>query len=137
MVDDIGLLADGQITMGPTKGKIWYVYTDNKGKQYKLQPDEVLHFKGLSFDGIVGLSPLERLRGTIENAGYASSFLNKSFKQGLQAAGIVHYVGDLSPEAQKALPREIRGNVGWSEKRQQSSAAAHWLSVSAVGDEAH
>ena len=101
VVDDIGLLADGQITMGPTKGKIWYVYTDNKGKQYKLRPDEVLHFKGLSFDGIVGLSPLERLRGTIENAGYARSFLNKSFKQGLQAAGIVHYVGDLSPEAQK------------------------------------
>jgi len=94
-VDDVGLL--------PGKGKMWYVYTDNLGQQYKLKPDEVLHFKGLTLDGIVGMTPLEVLQKTIENAGAASEFINKSFKSGMQVKGIVQYVGDLSPDKEKTF----------------------------------
>ena len=92
-VDDIGLL--------PHKGKLWYVYTDNKGAQYRIDSDEMLHFKGLTSDGILGITPLDELKNTIENAGAASKYLNNSFKTGLQTKGIIHYVGDLSPEAQR------------------------------------
>jgi len=94
-IDDVGLL--------PGKGKLWYTYTDNKGTEYRIDPDEMLHFKGLTFDGIVGLTPLEQLKSTIENAGAASQYLNNSFKTGLQTKGIIHYVGDLSPDAQKTF----------------------------------
>jgi len=94
-IDDIGLL--------PGKGKMWYIFTDNEGNQYKLKPDEILHFKGLTYDGIVGMTPLEQLRRTIENAGAASEFINKSFKSGMQVKGIVQYVGDLSQEAEKTF----------------------------------
>jgi len=94
-IDDIGLL--------PGKGKMWYIFTDNEGNQYKLKPDKILHFKGLTYDGIVGMTPLEQLRRTIENAGAASEFINKSFKSGMQVKGIVQYVGDLSQEAEKTF----------------------------------
>ena len=94
-IDDVGLL--------PGKGKMWYIYRDNKGKEYKIKPDEILHFKGLTFDGIVGMTPLEMLKDTIENAGAASKFLNNSFKTGMQTKGIIHYVGDLSPDAEKTF----------------------------------
>lgn len=94
-IDDVGLL--------PQKGKLWYVYTDKKGTEYRLDPEEILHLKGLTFDGIVGLTPLEQLKSTIENAGAASQYLNGSFKNGLQTKGIIHYVGDLSPGAQKTF----------------------------------
>lgn len=94
-IDNIGLL--------PGKGKMWYIYTDNKGQKYKLKPDEIIHIKGLTFDGIVGMTPLEQLKETIENAGAASKFLNNSFKTGMQTKGIIHYVGDLSPEAEKTF----------------------------------
>jgi len=94
-VDDIGLL--------PHKGKLWYVYTDNRGNEYRIAPDEMLHFKGLTADGIVGMTPLERLKNTVENAGAASKYLNNSFKTGLQTKGIIHYVGDLNPEAQRVF----------------------------------
>jgi len=100
-VDDVGVLVGDQVYTLPGLGSIWYIYTDSKGTQYKFTPDKILHFKGISYDGIVGLTPLEMLRTTIENAGYASKFLNESFKNGLQVAGIVHYIGDLSPQAQK------------------------------------
>lgn len=94
-IDDKGLL--------PGKGKMWYIYRDNKGKEYKIKPDEILHFKGLTFDGIVGMTPLEKLKDTIENAGAASKFLNNSFKTGMQTKGIIHYIGDLSPDAEKTF----------------------------------
>jgi len=94
-VDDIGLL--------PGKGKMWYIYRDNKGTEYKIKPDEILHFKGLTFDGIIGMTPLETLKDTIENAGAASKFLNNSFKTGMQTKGIIHYVGDLDKKAENTF----------------------------------
>ena len=63
----------------------------------------MLHFKGLTSDGIIGMTPLEQLKNTIENAGAASEYLNNSFKTGLQTKGIIHYIGDLNPEAQRVF----------------------------------
>ena len=47
------------------------------------------------------MTPIELLKETVENAGAASKFLNNSYKSGMQTKGIIHYVGDLSPEAEK------------------------------------
>jgi len=90
-VDNAGLL--------PGHGGLWYVYTGRDGTEYKIKPDEILHFKGLTCDGIVGMTPLEQLKSTIENAGSAGQYLNNSFKTGLQTKGIIHYVGDLDQKA--------------------------------------
>uniref|UniRef100_UPI00047C5918 phage portal protein n=1 Tax=Caldanaerobius polysaccharolyticus TaxID=44256 RepID=UPI00047C5918 len=84
-----------------TQSRIFYVFTDNLGNQYKLLPDEILHFKGFSLDGIAGISPLEYLRRTVETAGNAEEFLNKSLEGGMTVRGIVHYIGDLNPEAEQ------------------------------------
>lgn len=78
-------------------------YEVNLGyEQRKLMPHEVLHFKsGVTLDGIVGLSPLDCLRSTIENGAAANKFVNGFFKKGLQIKGIVHYVGDLDEKAKR------------------------------------
>lgn len=102
-VDDKGLLVDKHINMIPGRGSLWYVYTDSNGTEYKINPDEMLHMKGLTFDGIVGITPLEQLKNTVENAGAASQFLNNSFKTGMQTKGIIHYVGDLDSKAEKTF----------------------------------
>lgn len=102
-VDDKGLLVDKHINMIPGRGSLWYVYTDSNGTEYKINPDEMLHMKGLTFDGIVGMTPLEQLKSTVENAGAASRFLNNSFKTGMQTKGIIHYVGDLDSKAEKTF----------------------------------
>lgn len=90
--------ASGIVT---NKTKLWYEV--NLGnEQRKLMPHEILHFKGgVTLDGIVGLSPLDCLKATIENGGAANQFINKFFKQGLQARGIVQYVGDLDEKAKR------------------------------------
>ncbi|MBW7475942.1 phage portal protein [Paenibacillus oenotherae] len=78
-------------------------YEVNLGaEQRKLMPHDVLHFKsGLTLDGIVGLSPLDLLKGTLENAASANKFVNNFYKQGLQAKGIIQYVGELDEKAKR------------------------------------
>lgn len=71
-------------------------------EQRKLSVDEVLHFKGgVTLDGIVGISPLDLLKGTLENGASANKFVNNFYKQGLQVKGIVQYVGDLDEKAKR------------------------------------
>ncbi|MED4922910.1 phage portal protein [Anoxybacillus geothermalis] len=92
-IDDIGLFS--------SKNHIWYE-VDVGTERRKLMPNELLHFKsGVTLDGIVGIPPLDYLRATVENAAAAGRFINNFYKQGLQVKGIVQYVGDLNPEAQK------------------------------------
>ena len=91
-VDNKGLLS--------SKQSVWYVYTDLEGEQYKLKSTELWHFKELSSNGICGINVIETLRNNIENAKAAGRFLNNSYKNGMQSAGIINYVGDLSPEAE-------------------------------------
>lgn len=81
------------------RSKVWYEV--NLGyEQRKLLPDEVVHFKGgVTLDGIAGLSPIDMLKSTLENGGSANKFVNNFYKQGLQAKGIIQYVGDLDEKA--------------------------------------
>lgn len=91
-VDDEGLLN--------SKNSIWYVYTDNAGIKHKLQSDELLHFKSLTADGIAGISPIQIMQNTINTSGSATEFLKNSIQNGMHSAGIINYVGDLSPKAE-------------------------------------
>lgn len=91
-VDDVGLLSG--------KNRVWYKYIDDTGQDMLLDADSVLHFKGFTLNGLVGITPLEYLRLTIDNAQQATTYLNNSYKKGLQTGGILQYVGDLSPEKQ-------------------------------------
>ena len=100
IVDDVGY-TEGTIGR---KNKLWYEVDIGNGEKRKLMPDEVLHFKGsITLDGLVGIPPLEYLRSTVENAASSSRFINNFFRQGLQVKGLVQYVGDLSPEAEKTF----------------------------------
>lgn len=92
-VDDRGLIN--------SSCSVWYVYKDKLNKEHKINESEISHYKGLSVDGIVGMSAIETLKSTIENAKSSSDFLNNSYKSGMQTAGIINYTGDLNAAAEK------------------------------------
>lgn len=94
-IDDKGLI--------DSSNKLWYVVETNDGKQIKLRSDEILHFKGFTLDGISGITPITYLSTLIENGKSAEEYVNQFFKNGMQTKGIVHYVGDLNPEAEKTF----------------------------------
>lgn len=92
-VDNEGLVS--------SKDSIWYIYYDQAGIEHKLQSDEVLHFRGMSLDGIYGVAPIHKLGTIIDNGIKAQTFLNNSLTGGMQAAGLIQYVGDLDENAKK------------------------------------
>jgi len=86
-----------------SRSKVWYEI-DLGYEKRKLMPEEVLHYKGgVTLNGIVGLSPLDCLKSTLENGASANKFINNFYKQGLQVKGIVQYVGDLNEGAKKTF----------------------------------
>lgn len=117
-VDDVGLLSG--------KNRVWYKYRDDAGNEMLLDSDSVLHLKGFTYDGLIGVTPLEHLRASIENAVNATRYLNTSYKKGLQTGGILQYVGDLDPDKQKAL-------AGKYEQLMSGVGNANRLSVIPVG----
>jgi len=92
-VDDKGLFK--------STNKLWYILSLPNGKQVRLKPSEILHFKGFSVDGITGITPLTYLKTLIENGRASQEYINKFFQSGMQVKGIVHYVGDLNQEAER------------------------------------
>lgn len=95
-VDDVGIYGKANY--------VYYIYTDQHGKQYKCKSSEILHFiGGLTFNGIVGLPPSLYLKGLVENSKSSQEFLNTFYKNGLQTKGIIQYVGDLSETAQETF----------------------------------
>lgn len=117
-VDDKGILS--------SDNKLWYIVNLDSGKQVKLRPEEVLHFKGFTLDGLSGITPLEYLKKLIENGVSGTEYINKFFQNGMQTKGIVQYVGDLNEKAEKTF----------REKFEQMSSGlknAHRISLLPIG----
>ncbi|MBP2027408.1 HK97 family phage portal protein [Acetoanaerobium pronyense] len=83
-----------------TKKEMWYIIEDN-GDTFKIPSDEMLHIKGLTDNGLVGISPIDYLVDLIENAKSGTDYINKFYKNGMQTKGIIHYVGDLNQRAEE------------------------------------
>jgi len=86
----------GRVLLPPTPitfpviadGEKWYV-TSIKGEGHKFHAEDVLHFPGLSFDGLVGMDVLDVLADVfglgLAEHGHAERF----FKHGTQTAGFL------------------------------------------------
>lgn len=83
-------------------GVLWYV-TQVGGTLRKLRPEDVLHIKGLSYDGLDGYIVLdmgrESIGGAIASRDYGSTF----FKNGAKPSVVLEHPGKISKEAVEDL----------------------------------
>ena len=81
-------------------GAIVYRYSDPKG-QRDIPEEDVLHIKGLSADGLLGMSPITQARNSLGLAMAAEETAGKLFSNGMRTTG--HYVSPtfLTPEQRK------------------------------------
>jgi HK97 family phage portal protein len=85
-----------------SSNRMWYVVNLGNEK-VKLKPDEILHFKGMTFDGITGITPITYLKSLIQNASSGTDYINKFYQNGMQTKGIIQYVGDLDKKAEETF----------------------------------
>lgn len=124
---------EGLYPLNPSSVQVWvnntsrftdisfyYHYFDSKnGKEYWLNPEDVLHFKSwiCEDNGLVGKSVRSILASTLLGAKASAKFLNNLNQKGLQADIAVKYVGDLKPESREKLLNEIEEQARINDRR--------------------
>lgn len=84
------------------KGRLYYEYTltqdDPDGKRKSsviLKPEDVLHVPGLSFDGLVGYSPIAMAKNAIGLGMAAEEYGSKFYANGAAPSGVLEHPGTL------------------------------------------
>lgn len=86
------------------KGDILYKYGD-LGKERVFSADEIWHVRGLSTDGLVGLSPITIAREAIGLAKATEAHGSVLFKNNARPGGMLKYPGKLGETAKERLVR--------------------------------
>ena len=84
------------------KGKLYYV-TKYDGKDISLHSDEVAHIKGMSRDGITGMSPIQAMRMQLESNAEATKYNRDMIKKDGVPRGVLTVDASLKKEAKEAL----------------------------------
>lgn len=92
---------------------IRYVIQDNTHNPYILTPDEIIHVKFLSTNGLIGTSPLYSLADEMKLQKQGNKLLNDFFGSGINGSAILKMPGKPSPDARAKIREEwIKANTG-------------------------
>ncbi|TFF45781.1 phage portal protein [Bacillus thuringiensis] len=98
----------------PKSGMLWY-QTSHNGKPLELYDEQVLHFKGMSEDGINGKSPIAVVREHIGAQAAATKYNAKLYKNDATPRGILKVPTMLKSPAKDEVRKEWkRVNAGES-----------------------
>ena len=101
------------------KGELYYRY-QKEGREYLLRREEVLHIPGLSFDGLVGYSPIAMAKNSIGMALATEEYGSKLFANDARPSVVLEHPGILKD------PAKIRDS--WN-KIYRGSENAHKVAV--------
>lgn len=91
------------------KRKIVYQYLDIVGGQsYTFLPEEILHLKAYSINGIVGRPAIEVLFDTLKADADVESALRSGVQNGFDGTIVLSYTSDLSDSKQKELQNRVK-----------------------------
>ena len=102
-------LKSGKTAPVKINGALMYgtTQTDTGAVAY-IEPANVLHVMGLSFDGVVGLSPIQLCKNAVGLGLAAEKFGAQFFGNGARATGIFSHPETLEPDAQENLKKSLR-----------------------------
>lgn len=104
--DVVGLVPlDGKTVTIDTDEDLLYLVTPSEGKPFPVSPENMLHFKLFSLDGIVGLSPIEHQAETMGLAKAGQQWSARFMRKGGFTGGYVIYEQFLT-KAQQAQVME-------------------------------
>ncbi len=103
------LMADRMKLARDEQGKLIYRYRRENGEVRIFQSSEILHFRGLSTDGLLGCSPVQWAGGPSLLALNAERFGITFFANGSHPGGVITTNGTISTEGAKQLAADFEG----------------------------
>jgi HK97 family phage portal protein len=83
--------------------QVIYVYREPNGQTTGFRFDEIFHVRGLSFDGLTGVSPIAYARESIGLALAAEAYGARFFANDSRPGGLLSYAGKMNKEAKDRL----------------------------------
>jgi len=93
-----------------------YRYQPESGSQIIFGENDILHIPGLSFDGLVGKTPLSWYREQIGLGLAMEEYSSRFFSEGMHAGGVFTTPKALKPETYKRLKEELKKNYAGIKK---------------------
>jgi HK97 family phage portal protein len=119
--------------MRRASGAMFYEVSNGAGNKVELEVEDMLHIRGPSLDGVVGMGVIEYARGAIGLAisqeQYASSFI----KNRAAPSGILNVKNNITPEGLKRLRSEIESAYGGPRQAGRTAVLdenAEWKAIS-------
>ena len=107
-------------------GRLWYSFTHPvTGERTALRPDDVLHYKAYSEDGLEGVSVLKRASMTLATARAAQQYENSTWLSGGQPCGILTTDADLGRPYLQEQPDGTKVLVDPKDQLRKSWEAVH------------
>ena len=117
-----------------TNGDVYYAFSHPLlGDGLKLHQDNMLHARGMSFDGIMGVSPIAMSQDVVGLAIAAQQHGAVVFRQGAQIKGIIKHPGHLSPEAKQNIKRDFDSGFAGVQNAGQSAVFEEGMTYETVG----
>lgn len=91
------------------KRQLVYQYRDSRdGQTYTILPEEVLHFKAFSANGIVGRPAVAILWNAMQAKAEAEGAIRTAVNSGFAGTIVLSYTSDLSASKQKVLQEQVK-----------------------------
>lgn len=121
-VSNLLILDPSKMTPKLEKGIITYEYTWPDGKGQVFKQEQIWHVKGLSTDGLVGLSPITIARESIGLAISTEEYGARLFSNDARPGGVIEVPGTLKEDAVARLKK------GWQDAH-AGGANAHKVAI--------
>lgn len=97
-------LVSGSVSRETTDFRFQYHVSDHEGRiSGVFGPSEILHFRGLSLDGLVGLNSMNLQKEALGLALASEKQTGRMFKNGSRLSGVLEHPGELDPTAADRL----------------------------------
>lgn len=95
-------------------GGLTYEYTDERGEKKTVQQEKVLHFRGLSTDGMMGSPTYQLIRNAVSIALAAERHQGTFLRKGSRLSGLLVPAAPLNKEQGKELRESVNVDLGGS-----------------------
>lgn len=94
------------VQLDASTGTLHYRTQNAQGEVYDLKPDEVLHFKAFTRDGIIGIPPWKTLIDELDSQNALKSFICDFYRNSTLSSGILKTATKLNAEAKEKVRSE-------------------------------
>ena len=123
VVEQLALLAPDRVTVELRGGMPFYAFRDGVGRETILGPGDVIHVRGMSTDGVVGLSPVAQAREALGLSARLTEHAARFFANDARPSGILSVPA--GPGVQDSIDNL---KLAW-EARHGGTANAHRIAV--------